>query len=68
MAKDTKEDAFRRGSALSHLTAEESLWVFNPYDDEAEPELYEAWDEGFNQPFAPTNIVRHGYRLWIETA
>jgi hypothetical protein len=48
MQRDPKEEAFKLGQSLSHLTGAESLTVFNPYDPDTEPELWDAWDEGFN--------------------
>ena len=42
------EAAFQQGLALSRLTGFDTMTVFNPYDDGAEPELYDAWDDGFN--------------------
>ena len=48
MERDTIEQAYRAGLALSHLTGADSLTVFNPYDGDKEPELYDAWDKGFN--------------------
>jgi hypothetical protein len=47
MTKDTVEQAYKAGLALSRLTGEEGLTVFNPYDADEEPELYDAWQEGF---------------------
>ena len=43
------EEAYRAGLALSHLTGFDSMTVFNPYDPDEEPDLYDAWDEGFNR-------------------
>jgi hypothetical protein len=43
------EEAYRLGLALSHLAGEDSLTVFNPYDPDTEPDLWDAWDEGFNR-------------------
>lgn len=49
MSEQSKiEAAYRAGLALSHLTGPESLTVFNPYDPDEEPDLWDAWDEGFN--------------------
>jgi hypothetical protein len=41
-------EAFNQGRALSHVEAFDSLTVFNPYDANEEPQLYKAWDDGFN--------------------
>lgn len=43
-----EQEAFQQGLALSHLTGFDTMTVFNPYDPDSEPELYDAWDEGFN--------------------
>lgn len=48
MAPVTKEQAFAQGVAASRMEGPESLLVFNPYDDETQPELYEAWEDGCN--------------------
>lgn len=47
VSKPTEEEAFAQGVAASRIEGPDSLLVFNPYDDEAEPELYDAWDDGF---------------------
>ena len=59
MEKDTIEQAYQAGLALSRLTGFDSMTVFNPYDDEAEPQLYNAWQEGFDHDGGIRSESRH---------
>lgn len=47
-AQAPKDLAFRQGRAASRITGPDSQMVYNPYDADDEPDLYEAWDDGFN--------------------
>lgn len=48
MANTTIEQARQQGIAASRVEGPDSQMVYNPYDPDAEAELYDAWDEGFN--------------------
>lgn len=47
MAEPLTELAFRQGVAASRTEGPESQSVYNPYDHDEHPELYDAWEDGF---------------------
>lgn len=40
--------AFQRGNSDAGIEGAESQTVYNPYDQDDEPALYDAWDLGFD--------------------
>lgn len=49
MVMTPKQRAYQQGRDAGAVIGQPSQFVFNPYDADREPELYEAWETGFDE-------------------
>jgi hypothetical protein len=54
------EEAFRQGQRDGRIEGEDSLEVYCRFGPDDEPELYEAWERGFDNPY-PAQL---GIGIW----